>query len=244
MRNQQIGRRTAKRYKTVLIYCLVAVLAAILCLAANSLNLQALLKIALNWINNLGSIKPIAFIIIYNLATLLFIPGAILSLGGGIIFGVIWGTVYVFLAATLGATAAFLIGRYLTRDWLGRQMEKHPKFQAIDEAIAREGFKIVLLTRLSPLIPFNLLNYVLSVTTVSLKHYLLGSIGMIPGAIVYVYLGSLTGDIAGLTTAAHLISPQAKAINLAVHIIGCIATVVLTVYLTLIAKKALNETVS
>lgn len=244
MRNQQIGSRTAQRFKRFLIYFLIIILVAILCFAAKSLNLQAYLKLVLSWTNNLGSTKPIAFIIIYNLATLLFIPGAILSLGGGVIFGVIWGTVYVFLAATLGATVAFLIGRYFTRDWVARQMEKHPKFRAIDEAIAREGFKIVLLTRLSPLIPFNLLNYVLSITNVSLKDYVFGSIGMIPGAIVYVYLGSLTGDMAGLTTAPHPISPQAKAINLAVHAVGCLATVIVSVYLTWIAKKALNERVS
>jgi uncharacterized membrane protein YdjX (TVP38/TMEM64 family) len=148
------------------------------------------------WVKSLGLFGPIAFMIIYNLATLLFIPGSLLTLKGGCLFGVFWGSVYVLIAALLGATFAFIVGRYLSRDWVCRQMEKNPKFKAIDRAVAKEGWKIVLLTRLSPLFPFNLLNYAFGVTQVSLKDYVLGSLGIIPGTVMYVYLGSLAGDLA------------------------------------------------
>ena len=113
-------------------------------------------------------------IVTYNLATVLFIPGSVLALGGGVLFGWWWGSVYVFVAATLGATFAFSIGRYLSRDRVIKSMEAHPKFKAVDRAVSQEGFKIVFLTRLCPLFLFNLLNYALGITQVYLKDYVLG----------------------------------------------------------------------
>jgi uncharacterized membrane protein YdjX (TVP38/TMEM64 family) len=137
-------------------------------------NVQEFLQTSIIWINSLGALGPIAFIVVYNLATLLFIPGSILTLKGGCLFGLFWGSIYVLIAAIIGATLAFLIGRYLSRDWVSQQIEKHPKFKALDLAVATEGWKIVLLTRLSPLFPFNLLNYAFGVTQVSLRDYILG----------------------------------------------------------------------
>lgn len=230
--------RVSRKIKQNLGYFLVA--AAIAIIASQYFNILELLKNALAWIENLGSWKPVAFIVVYNLATVLFVPGSIVTLAGGIIFGVVWGSIYVFIAATLGATSAFLLGRYLSRSWVTKKIESNAKFKAINQAIAKEGFKIVLLTRLSPVFPFNLLNYAFGVTQVSLKDYVLGSVGMIPGTIMYVYLGSLAGDIAGLSTAPHLTTPQAKAAKLAIHAIGCIATVVVTIYVAQIAKKTLE----
>lgn len=95
---------------------------------------------------------------------MLFVPGSLLTIKGGCLFGIFWGSVYVLIAATLGAIGAFLLGRYLSRDWVCRKLGKNPKFQAIDRAVAQEGWKIVLLTRLSPVFPFNLLNYAFGVT--------------------------------------------------------------------------------
>ncbi len=115
----------------------------------------------------------IAFIAIYNLATLLFVPGSLLTVKGGCLFGIVWGSVYVLIAATLGAIWAFLLGRYLSRDWVCQKIGKNSQFQAIDRAVMQEGWKIVLLTRLSPIFPFNLLNYAFGVTQVSLKDYIL-----------------------------------------------------------------------
>ncbi len=155
-----------------------------LAIASQHLNLQILLQQLLLWVKNLGATGVIAFIVVYNLATVLLIPGSLLTLGGGALYGVIWGSVYVVIAASLGATVAFLIGRYFARNWVIHKIQGYPKFQAIDQAVAREGLKIVLLTRLSPVFPFNLLNYAFGVTRVSLKDYIIGSIGMIPGTVM------------------------------------------------------------
>jgi uncharacterized membrane protein YdjX (TVP38/TMEM64 family) len=207
---------------------------------AKLVNIQSLLQQSLIWVQSLGIWGPAAFMLIYNLATILFIPGSVLTLGGGVLFGVVWGSFYVFIAATFGATFAFLIGRYLSRDWVSQKIDKYPKFKAIDLAVAKEGLKIVFLTRLSPIFPFNLLNYAFGVTQVSLKDYILGSIGMIPGTILYVYIGSLAGDIAMIGMKPSAANPT---LQWMVRIIGFIATIAVTIYVTRIAKKALDEEV-
>jgi uncharacterized membrane protein YdjX (TVP38/TMEM64 family) len=209
--------------------------------AAKYFQLQQLLYAALAWIKTLGYLAPIAFICIYNLATVLLIPGSLLTLGGGVIFGAVWGSIYVLIAATLGATFAFLIGRYLSRDWVRQQLDKYPKFKAIEAAVSKEGLKVVLLTRLSPIFPFNLLNYAFGVTSVSLKDYVLGSIGMIPGTILYVYIGSLVSDLALVGTSAQ---PDNPLLKWTIRSIGLIATVAVTIYITRIAKKALDEQIA
>jgi uncharacterized membrane protein YdjX (TVP38/TMEM64 family) len=206
--------------------------------------LQELLQNTLTWIEGLGAIAPLAFIVMYNLATVLLIPGSILTLGSGVLFGLWWGSLYVFFAATLGATLAFWIGRNVARNWVSEKMSRYPKFEAIDTAVAKEGFKIVLLTRLSPLFPFNLLNYAFGITQVSLKDYVLGSIGMIPGTILYVYIGSLIGSLAQLGIQGQMLDPQTVRLQWITKIIGFIATIAVTVYITRIAKKALDETIS
>jgi uncharacterized membrane protein YdjX (TVP38/TMEM64 family) len=205
--------------------------------------MQEIFSHVLTWIAQLNAWGAIAFIIIYNLATVLFIPGSLLTLGGGVIFGVFWGSIYVFIAATMGATIAFLIGRYLSRDWVAKKIADYPQFQAIDRAVAQSGFKIVLLTRLSPLFPFNLLNYAFGITKVSLKDYILGSIGMIPGTIMYVYIGSLAGDIAMIGSGNVPTNSQVETAQWLIRIIGFVATVTITIYITRIAKKALQESV-
>ncbi|AVH72273.1 TVP38/TMEM64 family protein [Nostoc sp. 'Lobaria pulmonaria (5183) cyanobiont'] len=204
----------------------------------NSFNPQAILRDALQWIDNLGTVGAIAFLALYIIATIAFFPGSILTLGAGVIFGVIWGSLYVFVGATLGATAAFLVGRYLARDWVAQKIADNKKFAAIDQAVGREGLKIVLLTRLSPIFPFNLLNYAFGITGVSLKDYFIGSVGMIPGTIMYVYIGSLAGNLAMIGTEAQPTNPT---LQWAIRILGLFATVTVTVYVTRIARKALEE---
>ena len=206
--------------------------------------LQELLQNALTWVESLGSIAPIAFIVLYNVATVLLIPGSLLTLGSGVLFGLVWGSVYVFFAATLGATLAFWLGRTVARDWVSKKISAYPKFAAIDKAVAKEGFKIVFLTRLSPLFPFNLLNYAFGITQVSLKDYVLGSVGMIPGTILYVYIGSLIGSVAQIGMKGATLDPQTQKLQWIAKIIGFIATIAVTVYITRIAKKALNDSIS
>ncbi len=206
----------------------------------NTFNPQETLKDALQWIDSLGSLGAIAFIALYIIATVAFLPGSILTLGSGVVFGVVWGSLYVFIGATLGATAAFLVGRYLARGWVARKIADNKKFAAIDNAVGKAGLKIVLLTRLSPIFPFNLLNYAFGITGVSLKDYFIGSVGMIPGTIMYVYIGSLAGNLARIGTEAQPTNPT---VQWAIRIIGFIATVAVTIYITRIARKALEDEV-
>ncbi|MEH2149993.1 TVP38/TMEM64 family protein [Nostoc sp.] len=196
----------SSKLKLLLLSCLILTLIV----AAPQFNFQGLLQTSIIWVHSFGVLGPIAYIVIFNLAILLFIPGSLLTLNGGYLFGVFWGSIYVLIAATLGATLAFLIGRYLSRDWVSRQMDKHPKFKAIDLAVAKQGWKIVLLTRLSPVFPFNLLNYAFGVTQVSLKDYILGSFGIIPGTIMYVYIGSLAGNLATINTFHQPTTPETQ----------------------------------
>jgi uncharacterized membrane protein YdjX (TVP38/TMEM64 family) len=230
-------------FKRILLLFSLSALVAILILAIRSFYVQDFLRNVLMQIEHLGAWGPVAFIVTYNLATVLFIPGSVLTLGGGVIFGLWWGSVYVFVAASLGATFAFLIGRYLSRDRVVKYMEAHPKFKSLDRAVSQEGFKIVFLTRLCPLFPFNLLNYALGITQVSLKDYVLGSFGMIPATILYVYCGSLVGDLAAIGAATRYTNPQASAVKWSINIISFMATVAVTVSITRIARKALNETI-
>ena len=160
-------------------------------------HVQELLKRVLSWVGDLGPWGPFFYTVIYILACVFFIHGSILTLGAGVLFGVVKGSIIVSIAATLGATCAFLVGKYLARDWVAKKIQANPRFQAIDEAVAREGWKIVGLTRLSPVFPFNLLNYAYGLTRVSLRDYFLASwVGMMPGTVMYVYIGSLAGEIA------------------------------------------------
>ena len=230
-------------FKRILLLFSISALVAILILAIRSFYVQDFLRNVLMQIEHLGAWGPVAFIVTYNLATVLFIPGSVLTLGGGVIFGLWWGSVYVFVAASLGATFAFLIGRYLSRDRVVKYMEAHPKFKALDRAVSQEGLKIVFLTRLCPLFPFNLLNYALGITQVSLKDYVLGSFGMIPATILYVYSGSLVGDMAAVGAATAYTNPQASAVKWSINIISFMATVAVTVSITRIARKALDESI-
>ncbi|MDY6937314.1 MAG: TVP38/TMEM64 family protein [Cyanobacteriota bacterium] len=210
--------------------------------ASNSgFNPQELLRNALQQIQDLGPAGAVAFILLYIVATVAFLPGSIVTLGAGVVFGVALGSLYVFIGATLGATCAFLVGRYIARDWIAKKIEGNSKFAAIDEAVGREGLKIVLLTRLSPIFPFNLLNYAYGLTGVSLKDYVLGSVGMIPGTVMYVYIGSLAGSLATIGGEGQ---PTNAAVQWAIRIIGFVATVAVTVYVTRVAKKALDEAVT
>ncbi len=219
---------------------LAIAVAAVLLAAARYFHVQQLLKDSLGWIAGLGLFGPVVFIVIYILACVLLIPGSILTLGAGFVFGVVRGTIIVSVAATLGATCAFLVGRYLARDWVSRQIDANPKFKAIDEAVAGEGWKIVGLVRLSPLFPFNLLNYMFGLTRVSLRHYFFASwIGMLPGTLMYVYIGSLAGDLATLGASGRTRSPA----EWALYVLGFAATVAFAVYITRLARNALDRRV-
>lgn len=228
--SQQTSSRVSSKWKWVL-YAIAVIL---IVLAVKYFHVQDLLKVALDWIGKLGPWGPVIFIGLYVVATVLFIPGSVLTLGAGAIFGVALGSICVSISATLGATAAFLVGRYLARDAIARKIEKNKKFAAIDRAVADEGWKIVLLTRLSPVFPFTLLNYAFGLTRVKLSHYVLASwIGMMPGTVMFVYVGSLVNVGA---QHRHLTTGE-----LVLYAVGFLATAVVTVFVTRLARKALAD---
>jgi uncharacterized membrane protein YdjX (TVP38/TMEM64 family) len=201
-------------------------------LAAKYFNAQNLLKQTLDWVGRLGAWGPVIFIVVYVVATVLFVPGSVLTLGAGALFGLIWGSIYVSIASTLGATCAFLVGRYLARHAINRKIERNARFAAIDKAVANEGWKIVGLTRLSPVFPFTLLNYAFGLTRVSLRHYVFASwIGMMPGTVMYVYIGSLAQAGTG--------QRSRTAGEWTLYGVGLLATILVTIFVTRIARKEL-----
>ncbi|MEG4082831.1 TVP38/TMEM64 family protein [Microcoleus sp. POL10_C6] len=243
MAKERIQDYARVKFKRIVLFFSITLLLALLIVATRSAYVQDVLRSLLMRIEDLGWWGPVAFVATYNLATVLFVPGSLLTLGGGAIFGLWWGAVYVFAASTLGAVFAFAIGRYLCRDRVVKYMESHPKFKALDRAVSQQGLKIVFLTRLCPLFPFNLLNYALGITQVSLKDYVLGSFGMIPGTIMYVYSGSLVGEVAAIGTESVYASPQDSAVKWLINIISFLATVAVTVFITRIASKVLEESI-
>ncbi len=190
------------------------------------------------WVDSLGAWGPIAFIAGYVIACVAFIPGSLLTLAAGAIFGVTRGVLYVFVGAVLGAAAAFLIARYVARSAVERKLAGNLRFAAIDRAIARQGLKIVTLLRLSPVFPFNLLNYALGLTQVRFGDYLLAMVGILPGTILYVYTGKLAGDVVALAGDA---APARGPGYYAVLGLGLAATVVVTTMVTRTARRALEE---
>jgi uncharacterized membrane protein YdjX (TVP38/TMEM64 family) len=215
-------------------WAIIIATAAGLALVFMFFDVRGMLRGSLEAIARLGPWGPALFVLVYVLATVLLIPGSALTLGAGAVFGVGWGSLYVSIASTLGATVAFLVGRYLARDWVAKKIEGNANFAAIDRAVADEGWKIVGLTRLSPVFPFTLLNYAFGLTRVKLSDYINASwIGMMPGTVMYVYLGSL----ARVGAAGDKKSPA----ELALYGVGLVATLATTVFITRLARRTLAQ---
>jgi uncharacterized membrane protein YdjX (TVP38/TMEM64 family) len=213
-----------------------AVIAVVL--VARGLETRALLESALAWIVELGPWGPAIFVLLYVTATVLLLPAVVLTLGAGAVFGVVWAFVAVSVGATLGAVAAFLMGRCLARDWVAKRVGASARLRAVDEAVAREGWKIVALMRLSPAFPFVVLNYALSLTRVSLRHYVPATfLGMMPGIALYAYIGSLAGNVAAAAAGGRTRTPW----EWALYALGLLATLVVTVYVTRLARAALDR---
>jgi len=190
------------------------------------------------WVASLGIWGPIVFMVGYAVAVVAFVPASLLTLAAGAIFGLAWGTVYVFVAASVGAAGAFLVARYLARGAVEKRLDGNERFAAVDRAVGEQGRKIVFLLRLSPVFPFNLLNYALGLTRVGFADYLIASIGMLPGTVLYVYSGKLAGDVAAVAGGA---GPERGPAETALLVVGLLATLVVTTFVTRIARRALAE---
>jgi uncharacterized membrane protein YdjX (TVP38/TMEM64 family) len=190
------------------------------------------------WVDGLGVWGPLVFIAGYALATVAFVPGSLLTLAAGAIFGLARGVVYVFIAAVLGSSAAFLVARYVARQNIERRLAQNPRFAAIDRAVGAQGRKIVFLLRLSPVFPFNALNYGLGLTRVRFIDYVAASVGMLPGTLLYVYYGKLAGDVAALAGGS---VPEKGPGYYAVLLLGLVATIAVTALVTRTARRVLQE---
>jgi uncharacterized membrane protein YdjX (TVP38/TMEM64 family) len=192
------------------------------------------------WVDSLGVWGPLVFIVGYVVATVAFIPGSLLTLAAGAIFGLASGTLYVFVGAAIGSALAFLVARYLARSSIEHRLENRPRFANIDEAVAREGRKIVFLLRLSPVFPYNLLNYALGLTSVSFRDYVVASFGMLPGTFLYVYYGKALGSLAAVAAGGEVAKGLGYWLVLGG---GLLATLVVTTFVTRIAGRALAQEV-
>lgn len=191
------------------------------------------------WVQDLGPWGVGIFIAIYILACLLLVPGSLLTIAAGYIYG-FWGIAVVSAASTGGAAAAFLLGRGAARQRIEKLLTDQPRFLALDRAVAEQGFLIVLLLRLSPIFPFTLLNYFFGLTRVRFWPYVLASwLGMLPGTILYVYLGTTVQQLADKIRGGIARDTLPQRIFFGV---GLLATVVVSVLLTRLARRTLSRT--
>jgi uncharacterized membrane protein YdjX (TVP38/TMEM64 family) len=194
---------------------------------------SGLLDQSLKWIQSLGPWAPVVFIILYVGTVIICLPASILTAGGGFIFGFAEGSVHVLIAAVIASNVNFLMSRHLARDWIARKLGTNPRFQAIDEAVAAEGWKIVALVRLAPVFPFSLASYAFGLTRVPWGKFFLANFALIPGTLLYVYLGSIMRDLTEKVQTPLWIKLTAFALAL-----------VAVIYMARVAKRALARKMS
>jgi uncharacterized membrane protein YdjX (TVP38/TMEM64 family) len=189
-------------------------------------------------IQQLGPVAPVAFVLIYAVAVVALFPASLLTIAAGAAFGLIRGAGLAFAGAVVGSTAAFLLARYAFRDIVAKRLASVPRFRTVERAVSAEGRRIVFFLRLSPVVPFNLLNYALGLTTTSLADFLVASVGMIPGTLVYAYGGKVAGEALALAGQAQ-VPKNASYYGLLVG--GLAATVAATALATRAARRALRD---
>jgi len=198
----------------------------------------------LKWIEANPVAGLFAFIGVYFVATVFFIPGSILTLGAGFVFanafglglGVALGVLAVFVGASTGACAAFLLGRYLLRDWVSNLAQKYAIFQALDVAFEEKGLRIMTLLRLSPLIPFNAINWVAGITSLKFYEYVIALIGILPGTTLFVFLGASAGSLADSAS-----SGDNTTVTIIVAVVGIVFGIAAVGVTSYYAKKELNR---
>lgn len=211
----------------------------VLVVAALILPLEKVLLGLLQWVQSLGPTGAVVLIALYILGCLLFSPVWIITVSAGFLYGLGWGTVIVFVGAITGASAAFLTGRTLARGWISRKISANPTFTKVDQAIGRQGFRLIFFLRLSPLFPFSLMNYALGITKVSFWRYFWATaLGMLPGSVMYVYLGTAARSLTAIATGHARVQSPAQNV---IFWIGLAATAAAVFMITRIAQKSLKE---
>ncbi|MGI8548042.1 MAG: TVP38/TMEM64 family protein [Gemmatimonadaceae bacterium] len=187
------------------------------------------------WVHGLGPWGPIAFIGTYILADIVLIPATALTLVAGALFGFVAGSVYTFIGAMLGSLGAFFMGRYVVRPLIIKRLQGDDRFALVESAATQGGVRLVALVRLSPILPYTVLNYALGTTRISTRDYVIGTIAILPGTLVYTYYGTVVANLTGLTSGMH----RGIALYLLVAA-GVVATVAVIVIITRIAKRELG----
>jgi len=216
--------------------------AALLVLAGVLLPLGQWSESLVTSVRSAGALGALVYAGVYVLATVLWIPGSLLTIGAGFLYGLLGGTLLVLPAATCGAALAFIVGRFAARDWVRAKGRDRPRMAAVYAAIGERGFSIVMLLRLSPLFPFVFLNYALSLTELRLRDYVLASaLGMIPGTFLFVYLGTLVTDAAALASGQR---PDGGGAQQALFWGGLVATAAVTWWVSRLARQRLERTLA
>jgi len=230
-----------ERKNAIVRFIILAAMLVVLFLAMKFLPVQQWLKNFNAWVTHMGVAGMLIFIVVYAAATVLLAPGSILTIGAGFAFGLWKGFLAVSAGSTLGAALAFLVARFIARDRVEAIAKRNDKFRRIDKAIGKQGAKLIFLLRLSPVVPFNISNYFYGLTSVKFWPYVLASwIGMIPGTFLYVYIG--TASQAAVSAAASGEAVEHGWQYWTFVSVGLAATVTVTVWVTKIARDALQKT--
>lgn len=216
----------------------LAVALAVLALLLAGRSVAGVVPAFARWVAAIGPAGPIVFVLGYASASVALVPASLFTLASGAIFGLAAGVVWSFLAALLGSAVAFLLARHGARRFVERRIERDPRFGAIDRAIGEQGARIVFLLRLSPAFPFVLLNYALGLTRIGFRDYLLASVGMLPATFLYVYYGTVVGEVAAVASGSGV--PHGRAYYATLGL-GLLATIAVTTLVTRIARRALRE---
>ncbi len=191
------------------------------------------------WVRDLGWLAPLAYGAIYAASVPFFVPGSLLTLTAGALFGLWPGVPVAFLGAVAGSTLAFLASRHLARPWAESWAARHPRWAAIDRAVADDGARIVFLLRLTPLVPFTALNYLLGLTRLRLRDFWLAALGMLPGTLLYVYYGAVLGDVTAVAAGAR---PPRTGAHYALLAVGLAAAALVAWRVSRAARRALAGT--
>ncbi len=226
----------ARSLRTVRRLCLL--LAALAALGWLSLEMGDRLPALMAWVDGLGYWGPVAFVLIYTVGVVLWLPGSFLTLAAGVLFDLLPATLYVLVGSTAGSALAFLAARYVMRERIERRLASSPRLSALDRALEGQGLKIVLLLRLSPVFPFTPLNFLLGLTRVRFRDYLIASPAMLPATMLYVYTGKVMGDLALLVGGA---PPERGATGWLLLGLGLLATGLAAWLITRLARRALEQ---
>jgi uncharacterized membrane protein YdjX (TVP38/TMEM64 family) len=233
-------KQTTSKSAVVQLIVLIGILIALF-LAMKFLPVQQWTRNFNEWVGQMGVAGILIFIGFYAVATVLLVPGSILTIGAGFAFGLWKGFLAVSAGSTLGAALAFLVARFVARDKIEIIARRNEKFRRIDNAIGKEGAKLIFLLRLSPVIPFNVSNYFYGLTAVKFWTYVLASwIGMMPGAFLYVYIGVASKAAVSVATGSEAVQHGWQYWTFTS--IGLIATIVVTIWATKIVRDALDRT--